>query len=60
MFELDQIHSLLRKLSKEENPFKARLLAREICWILESNAMESIDTESLNHRRPQGPSEAHP
>jgi len=59
MFDLDQLHSLLRKLSSEENVFRAHLLAREISWILESNAIENIDTESVIDRRPQGPSEAH-
>ena len=60
MYELDQIHSLLRKLSAEENVYRAGLLAREISWILQSNATENIDTESFIDTRPQGPSEAHP
>jgi len=60
MFDLDQIHSLLRKLSSEENVFRARLLAREISWIVQSNAVENIDTESVIDRQPQRPSEAHP
>jgi hypothetical protein len=58
MFDLDQLHSLLRKLSAEQNVFRAQLLAREISWLLESNAMENIDTESVIDTRPQGASAA--
>jgi len=46
MSNLDQIHSLLRKLNGEENIFRALQLAREISWMLQSPGVEAIEAES--------------
>src|SRR5215468_5112621 len=41
MFDLDYIHILLRNLSCEQNTYKAGILAREVCFMLQSNAGEA-------------------
>ena len=44
MFDLDNIHVLLRNLSCERNVHKAGILAREVSFMLQSNAEEATRT----------------
>jgi len=44
MVDLDYIHVLWRNLSCEQNVLKAGILAREVCFMLQSNAAEATGT----------------
>ena len=60
MSDLDQIHSLLRKLNSEGNIFRAQQLAREVSWMLQSPAVKAIEAESDIDSTSQGPHQTHP
>jgi len=59
MSDLDQIHSLLRKLNSEGNIFRALQLAREISWTLQSPAEDAVEVESIDTTS-HGPYPLHP